>query len=246
MALSKDQKRYWEPITQVTQWLVNHVIKPTDVVLDIGCGHRPFPRANIGIDRYSRETLESFWTQYNNPNWLNTMHGDAESEPLPFGDKEIDFVFCRHTLEDMCNPFFALDEMQRVAKAGYIETPSPLVELARGVDGFENSYLWRGYYHHRFFVWVKKGRLTFVSKFPVIEYFSFNDEVLEDLLSKGPELWNTYYLWKDEIQYDHLEDPFDFKFRDEYRSVLWNSVQESTDSTMAFGRMVSEQSRQAA
>jgi hypothetical protein len=40
-----------------------------------------------------------------------------------------------HMLEDMYNPFPICAEMSRVAKAGYVETPSPVAELCRGVDG---------------------------------------------------------------------------------------------------------------
>jgi ubiquinone/menaquinone biosynthesis C-methylase UbiE len=50
---------------------------------------------------------------------------------LPYEDKEFDFVYCRHVLEDLIYPFRVIKEMQRVAKAGYIETPSPMAELKK-------------------------------------------------------------------------------------------------------------------
>jgi hypothetical protein len=63
-------------------------------------------------------------------------------------------------MEDMGNPFLLIKEMERVAKAGYIETPSPIAEMGRGVDG--SSPPFRGYHHHRFVVWVHEGELRFV------------------------------------------------------------------------------------
>jgi hypothetical protein len=61
---------------------------------------------------------------------------DPISEKLPFADKEFDFVYSRHVLEDSWNPFALCEEMSRVGKSGYIETPSPIVELGRGVDQY--------------------------------------------------------------------------------------------------------------
>jgi hypothetical protein len=146
----------------------------------------------------------------------------------------------------MYDPYLVLNEMQRVGKAGYIETPSPIAELARGIDGYSNGDLWRGYYHHRFFVWVKDGALNFISKFPIIEHFPYPEEELENALRKGPELWNTYYLWGDKIQANRLEELWDYRIASDYQSLLWDAVQESAKSTGAFVKMVNEQVKLAA
>ncbi len=136
--------------------------------------------------------------------------------------------------------------MQRVGNAGYIETPSPIAELTRGVDGYANGELWRGYYHHRFFVWENDGMLNFVSKFPLIEHFPYNDKSLEEALCGSPAWWNTYHLWKDEICVKHFEEPFDYQFASDYQELLWRAAQESAVSTEAFVKMVNEQVKQAA
>ena len=72
---------------------------------------------------------------------------DLESELLPYTYKQVDFLYSRHTLEDLHNPLHLCREMNRVAKAGYIEVPSPASEFCRGVDGGKPHY--RGYVHHR-------------------------------------------------------------------------------------------------
>ena len=45
-------------------------------------------------------------------------------ENLPFADSEFDFVYCSHVLEHVDNPEAACRELMRVAKRGYIETPT--------------------------------------------------------------------------------------------------------------------------
>ncbi len=146
----------------------------------------------------------------------------------------------------MYDPFLLLHEMERVGKAGYIETPSPLAELTRGVDGYANGNLWRGYYHHRYFVWVRNGALTFISKWPVIEHLKYNDEAMESVLRRGPELWNTYYLWQDKIKFFHMEEPFDYTIDKEYPKLLWDAAVESSKATGDLIDMVNEHMVQAA
>src|SRR5436190_9828986 len=113
-------------------------ISESDVVLDIGGWACPFNRANIVMD------AEPYATRgyYKSIGMPASQGGDHEhfteatwirrdvcsKEPFPFGSKEIDFVICSHTLEDIRDPLWVCSEMQRVAKRGYIEIPSRLVE----------------------------------------------------------------------------------------------------------------------
>jgi SAM-dependent methyltransferase len=69
-------------------------------------------------------------------------------ERLPFRDKAFDYVIAFHVLEHSADPVSFLCEMQRVARAGYIETPSfwwerltPLTmhRLEVGVEPFEGG-----------------------------------------------------------------------------------------------------------
>jgi ubiquinone/menaquinone biosynthesis C-methylase UbiE len=47
---------------------------------------------------------------------------------MPFADRSIDFVVASHIAEHVDDPVRFCAELQRVAKAGYIETPGPLTE----------------------------------------------------------------------------------------------------------------------
>jgi len=240
VALATTDKNFWRPIPIVMQWLTERIIRPSDRVIDIGCGHCPFPRANVGVDMLSRSELEKIWDELKVEKRPATVQCDL-TEPLPFNDKEFDFVFCRHTVEDMGWPFPLLREMARIGEAGYIETPSPIAELTHGADGYGNSAMYRGYYHHRFVVWVEDGRLNLVSKYPMVEHYQYDEAKLEDALRPGPELWNTYYLWSSEIAWKHHQNALDFEFETQYGALLWRAALASAQSTEKFCQMINQQ-----
>lgn len=206
-------------------WL-EHRLPDDAKVLEIGPGHSPFRRADTFVDFVDVPTIPKD----------KLVKCDMAKEKLPFEDKSFDFVLCRHMLEDMFNPFHVCEEMSRVAKAGYIETPSPIAELTRGVDGGAPQY--RGYHHHRFIVWEWSGQLNFVSKYPVVEYLNADDEGNTRSLRAGPNYWNTYYLWKDRVNVRHRQSPLDYDIPREYQPLLNTAAVQSKAATdMFFDKM---------
>lgn len=156
---------------------------------------------------------------------------DLNRERLPFEDKSFDFIYCRHVIEDMYNPFLLLSEMSRVGKAGYIETPSPSAELGRGVDG--NSPPYRGYHHHHYMAWVVDGELRIVAKYPLVEYLVLEDEeIIENLAS--PEHWNTHYLWENEIKFSHRRNGYEYLLTRDYAMMLRDLVLVAKASNLEF------------
>ena len=220
--LTQVDKKYWGPIPQVKNWLKEQYegAITLESVLDVGPGHSPLEWATDAVD---------FVDVPGTPNFRKC---DLANDPLPYEDKSFEFVFCRHTLEDMFNPFLLLRELERVGKAGYIETPSPICELARGVDGASPG--WRGYHHHRFIVWVGNGELRFVSKYPLVERLSFAEEPMAAALKTGPKYWNTYYLWKDTINWKHRQSPLDFNIPRDYGPMLADACAQSRAATDSF------------
>lgn len=219
--LSQNDPHYWHPIPEVVAWLCDRL--PADArVLEIGPGTVPFARASQFVDFVDVPGVP--------PEKL--IKCDAANAPLPFPDKSFDFVVCRHMLEDMWNPFPICKEMSRVAKAGYVETPSPVAEMCRGVDGGAPPY--RGYHHHRFVVWVDGEELKFVSKYPMVEYCGFEDEKLSDTLKSGARYWNTYYLWSGAMQVKHLQSPLDYDIPTQYPSILSQAFNRSMAATDRF------------
>lgn len=93
------------------------------LVLEVGSGASPYFRANILCDAYE-ETQERFFTPlvHDRPTVL------AFVERLPFKDNAFDFVIASHVLEHSSDPERFLAEIQRVARAGYIEVPDAFME----------------------------------------------------------------------------------------------------------------------
>ena len=107
-------------------WSLRRVHCPVDkdaLVLEVGSGASPYFRANILCDAYE-ETQERFFTPlvHDRPTVL------AFVEELPFKDDAFDFVIASHVLEHSAEPEKFLTEIQRVAKAGYIEVPDAFME----------------------------------------------------------------------------------------------------------------------
>lgn len=220
--LTQADKKHWAPTEPVVQWLADR-LPPDAKVLEIGPGHVPFPRASVFVDYKSGLPI---------PPGAQLVQVDMAKEKLPFADKEFDFVYCRHVIEDMYNPFLLLSEMERVAKAGYIETPSPIAEMCRGVDGASPPF--RGYHHHHYVVWVHEGQLRLVSKYPIVEYFRFAEEDVVGWLREGPRAWNTHYLWQDKINFLHLQTDRDFDITRDYAALLKSAMDQSKISSEMF------------
>lgn len=160
---------------------------------------------------------------------------------MPFADKSWDFVYCRHVLEDLYDPFHLCDEMSRVAQAGYLETPSPLAEICRGIDG--GSPPWRGYVHHRYFVWTRNGVLQFLSKYPAVEHLSLADETAAPrILRRNPVAWNTGLLWQGEIRHRHYQHGIDYNLNDGYRKIVVTGVNEGLAETRSLRLLLEPES----
>ncbi len=168
---------------------------------------------------------------------------DFARDALPFADNSFDFVYCRHVLEDLFDPFRLCAEMARVGRAGYIETPSPMAEMCRGVDGA--SPPWRGYYHHHFVVWPHEGELRFVMKYPLVEYLDFTAIDLASGLRRAPHHWNTHFLWDGAIKTSHRQSLVDFHLFNDYGHVLGAAIVQGRTACDAFWHEIPRETRVA-
>lgn len=154
-------------------------IKKSDRVLEVGGGHNPHPRSNVVVDKYADDNTHRSGD-------IKVLRGqtfmNVDGESLPFKDKEFDYVICNQVLEHVENPVAFLSEQFRVAKRGYIETPSLL-----GEHLFPKK-------SHKWVLLEIDGKVVLVDKkdlqFP--ENFDFGDLYLE-------------YLPKNSIGYKILE-----------------------------------------
>jgi hypothetical protein len=137
------------------------------LVLDVGAGASPFPRADWVLDLVPWQGRGLYGYDDHGPErfgadtWV--IHDVCAREPFPFADKQFDFVVCSHTLEDVRDPIWVCGELSRIAKAGYIETPSRLEEQSFGIQG-----PWVGWGHHRWLVEEDGAGLVFSFKHHVL------------------------------------------------------------------------------
>ncbi len=176
-------------------------IGPSDTVLDIGGWARPFNRANYVMDAEPFETRGYYGAaqggtreMFRRETWI---HRDiCDRTPYPFGDKEIDFVICSHTLEDVRDPLWVCAEMTRIAKRGYLEVPSRQAESSRGVEpGLV------GWSHHRWLIDIEDGAVTFLMKYHMIHSqwrLSFPSRYLRNLSEAEKVQW---LFWDGQFTY---------------------------------------------
>jgi SAM-dependent methyltransferase len=178
-------------------------LRPSDVVVDIGGWAQPFTRANYVVDLMPYETRGVFGRigpeqeHFSKGTWL---HHDLCTDPLPFADKSVDFIICSHTLEDVRDPIRICREMTRVAKHGYIETPSRRMETIRNLE--HRGY--PGYYHHHWLVEMENGAVTFRFKTWLMcasWRYTFPRSYLRDL---RPEDRVTWLFWDDSFTYREI------------------------------------------
>ena len=137
------------------------------IVLDVGGAMKPFNRANWIMDALPYEERGALGSvggdeRFGPDTWV--IRDFCDREPWPFSDDQFDFVICSHTLEDVRDPIWMCSELNRVAKAGYIEVPSRLEEQTYGFQG-----PWTGWSHHRWLIDVDERSITFVHKSGVVE-----------------------------------------------------------------------------
>jgi hypothetical protein len=202
-----------------------------DRILDVACGATPFDRATHLVD-FDNRVLPG----------RHVFKVDLDYDRFAYEDRYFDFVYSRHTLEDIQNPLHAFQEITRIGKQGYIETPSPLIECMRDVDANSLSPSYRGYIHHRYIVWtdVRNHTLYFLPKYPIIDHITFHESYMKKLrylANYYPVYWNNYYTW------DPQHPPKIVVYRngmnfslvgDEYGRLINESIRASMEATNQF------------
>ncbi len=153
---------------EASETRIGELLDEDAVVLDVGGWAKPFERANWVMDLMPYETRGAYGAsdpsreRFSKETWIE--RDICDREPFPFGDREIDYCVCSHTLEDVRDPIWVCAEIVRVARAGYIEVPSRLEEQSFGVHG-----PWVGWSHHRWLIDVTEARIEFVAKPGVLQ-----------------------------------------------------------------------------
>lgn len=139
---------------------------------------------------------------------------DITKEKLPFSNKEFDFCLCTHTLEDLTNPELAINEMARVAKRGYIATPSFGSDLVFShldfTDWLTGARRVPGVAHHKWLFYKKGKKVRIVAKnYPILYTPRYQ------IVGWSGEEEFEYY-WEGKIEYEILDDTSPHKLIEEY------------------------------
>jgi SAM-dependent methyltransferase len=161
------------------------------LVLDVGSGGTPYPRSDVLIDR-----LEGAEHRCGQPMLIDrpTVFGDATK--LPFKDKSFDYVIASHILEHMADPAKFLNEIQRVGKAGYIETPNFLYER---LNPFEIHCLEIASVNGVLHIHKKSQHIedAFLGGLKFLE----SNLSWKNLFFRRPEMFHVRYYWSGKIDY---------------------------------------------
>jgi uncharacterized protein YbaR (Trm112 family) len=171
-----------------------HVPVPKDaLVLEVGAGGNPYPRANVMLDAMESTIERNEQTLIKDRPLVLGL-----CEELPFKDKSFDFIIASHVLEHTADPERFLNELMRVGKAGYIETPE---------GWFEKMC---AFTYHRLEVSANKEKL-FIRKKPswkpdeiatLWDVKLANSKPLLNCLRINPDLNHLRFYWKDHIDYE--------------------------------------------
>jgi hypothetical protein len=224
--------KYYPPIKEIYDYLT-YFCKDYNYknILEIGPGKIQFPIANkfIGYN----EKIE------------NCINLDIDEQSLPFYDKELDFIYSRHVLEDIQNPNFAFKEMLRCSNSGYFETPSPLIEITKGIDLKNGSEKYGGYIHHRYIIWsdIKNCEVFFLPKYSnIIDNFVnvYRHEDIYNFINNEPLHWNNYFIWKDKNpKITVYKNGINFDLTtDNYIKLLNEAINISSKNTEIFKQLI--------
>jgi len=164
-------------------------------VIEIGPGSSPHYQATILVDKFIASGHHRHQSE---------LHRDgrplvcADSLNMPFRNQSVDYVICRNVLEHVENPERCIKEMERIASAGYIETPNFLCET------------FFGYKMHQWILIDVNGELRIKRK--NVRYLLFGDAVLGESFQKNYHLYKFYvknidnlflvkYFWRRKIRY---------------------------------------------
>lgn len=180
--------------------LINFGIKEGEKVLDIGFGGYPFPLATHLADLYEGETTHRF-EKLKRDHRPFTVCG---VEATPFSDKEFDFVYCSHILEHVDNPAKACEELMRIGKRGYIETPSKISDVMFNFTKLPNHHKWHTQLMDNtliFIEWKNSERRDFGIDYFFNQYHSKWKNPYQELMYNNRDLFVSMLLWKDSFDY---------------------------------------------
>jgi len=162
------------------------------LVLDVGSGGRPYPRSDVLLDRLTG--AEHRCGEGMMMDGRAAVFGDAKQ--MPFKDKAFDFVIASHILEHISEPEAFIREMQRVGRAGYIETPSAIFERLEphSIHCLEVLNI-----HGSLRIYKKKQGVE--DSFLGTQRLFKDDPAWAKFFYEAPDIFHVRFYWKDSIDF---------------------------------------------
>jgi len=163
-----------------------------DLVLEVGSGGDPYPRSDVLLDAFE-ETQQRHWVKLvkDRPTFI------AKTESMPFRDKAFDFVVASHVLEHSLDPSTFLNELQRVAKAGYIEVPDAFFER---INPYKDHKLEITCRNKKLLINKKSSPIIDESLVELYEY-SAKYVMVKKLYPRYPLQFHVRYYWNEKIDF---------------------------------------------
>lgn len=165
-------------------------IKRTDLVLEVGSGGNPHPASDVLLEKFvdSSHRLR--------PIKIDRYIVLADACKMPFKNNAFDYSIAFHVLEHIPEPDLFLNELARISKAGYIETPNFLYERIKPLNV------------HLLEIGLQEEKLLIRKKSSAIDDQFINDiDLLKNekwsiLFNSNPKLFHICHHWSNKISYE--------------------------------------------
>lgn len=190
-------------------------LKDTDVVIDIGSGNYPIPRADILVDFFPDENIHRSGNIIEDKPLVI-----CSIERLPFREKSIDFAISSHVFEHINKSAKAASELMVIAKAGYIETPAYGKDIIVG-SGYLHKWQvveFEGALH--FFEYSQRQHEANICS-PIMNlWMQKRYHTLQDFFWERQDIFNAWVLWHNNIKiFEYLHNT-----EQEYHLREWEPV----------------------
>ena len=168
--------------------------------MDIGSGGYPFPLATHLADFYEGKTTHRNEELKRDERPFTVCN----LELTPFVDKEFDFVYCSHVLEHVENPAQACEELMRIGKRGYIETPSKISDTMFNFTKIPNHHKWHTQVLGNtliFMEWKPSEKRDLGTDYFFHQYHSKWQNPFQDLVWNNRDLFVNMMLWEEKFNY---------------------------------------------
>jgi len=143
----------------------------------------------------SNSKIKHFKCDITNPDSWNELLLYVEN------NGKFDFCICTHTLEDIMNPVYVAEQIQKISKEGYVAVPSKYRELTRFESG-DKGY--RGYIHHR---WIFDIIDNVFVGYPKINYLD-STNIFDKVAKYDDNICDLSFFWKDKIDIVYINNNY--------------------------------------